>query len=111
MVIAKPIQFTMVSEVPLVLSGAFCATSVENKGESAITTHPQKKRKQSKPATGAFTNISGESKQQEPDKNKQIDAIFFAPNNCERNPLNTQAILPPPIIRKDNNGIDKLIPG
>lgn len=37
-------QLTMVSEVPLDCGGALCATKVENKGESAITTMPQHTR-------------------------------------------------------------------
>ena len=45
MVIEKPIQFTMVKAVPLNLGIAFCATSVENKGESAMTTIPQNNKK------------------------------------------------------------------
>ena len=45
MVIAKPIQVTMVNAVPFKPAGAFCATSVENMGESAITTNPQKMMK------------------------------------------------------------------
>ena len=44
-VIEKPIQFTIVKAVPLSLEGAFRATKVENKGESAITTIPQKIKK------------------------------------------------------------------
>jgi len=42
MVIAKPIQLTIVKAVPLFSAGAFFATSVENNGESAMTTNPQK---------------------------------------------------------------------
>ena len=38
---AKPIQLTIVKAVPLYLGIAFCATSDENSGESAITTTPQ----------------------------------------------------------------------
>ena len=45
MVIEKPIQLTMVNAVPLNSAGALFATKVENKGESAITTKPQKIRK------------------------------------------------------------------
>lgn len=40
-VMANPIQFTMVNAVPLFAASALPATSVENKGESAITTIPQ----------------------------------------------------------------------
>lgn len=44
-VIAKPIQFTIVKAVPFILASALFATNVENRGESAITTNPQKNRK------------------------------------------------------------------
>ena len=44
MVMEKPIQLTIVSEVPLASSATFCATRVENNGESAITTNPQKNK-------------------------------------------------------------------
>ena len=40
-VMEKPIQFTMVNAVPFNFGMAFCATRVENKGESAMTTIPQ----------------------------------------------------------------------
>ena len=36
-VIAKPIQVTMVMDDPFNAASAFCATKVENNGESAIT--------------------------------------------------------------------------
>ena len=45
MVIENPMQFTMVSAVPLEISGALFATSVEKSGESAITTNAQKNKK------------------------------------------------------------------
>ena len=45
MVMEKPMQFTIVSEVPRDSSGAFWATKDENKGESAITESPQINRK------------------------------------------------------------------
>lgn len=45
MVIENPMQFTIVSAVPLNFGMAFCATRVENKGESAMTTMPQNNKK------------------------------------------------------------------
>lgn len=45
---AKPTQFIMVSAVPFISVDAFCATRVENNGESAMTTIPQKMRKATK---------------------------------------------------------------
>ena len=52
MVIAKPIQVTMVMAVPLMDAMAFCATIDENNGESAITTNPQKTTNKRKVITG-----------------------------------------------------------
>lgn len=40
-VIAKPIDVTIVNAVPLLAAGADCATSVENCGESDTTVKPQ----------------------------------------------------------------------
>ena len=54
MVMENPMQFTIVKEVPLDSSGAFCATNVEKRGESAITTNPQKKRKGTSVKTELF---------------------------------------------------------
>lgn len=44
MVIANPIQFTIVKAVPFTDGAARWATSVEKSGESAMTTIPQKMR-------------------------------------------------------------------
>lgn len=45
MVMVKPMEFTMVSAVPFVSAEALWATNVENKGESPMTTNPQKAKK------------------------------------------------------------------
>lgn len=45
MVIEKPMQLTIVRAVPLSFFGALFATKVENRGESATTTIPQKIKK------------------------------------------------------------------
>lgn len=45
MVIPKPIEFTIVSEVPFESEGALWATRVENMGESAVTANPHINRK------------------------------------------------------------------
>ena len=79
MVIAKPIQFTMVSAVPLTSKEAFCATSVEKSGESAITTMPQKIRKLIKTNGESILNKIGENKQQQQERSNAIKAIFLVP--------------------------------
>ncbi len=83
MVMVKPMQLTMVKAVPLTAAGAFCATRVENKGESAMTTIPQNKRNNIKIGVGACSNSKEEIKQQQPDKNKETAAIRFTPLRCE----------------------------
>jgi hypothetical protein len=55
----------------------------ENMGESAITTSPQKIRKIINGTTGS-KNAHGENRQQHPDKDRDIKAVFFAPHICER---------------------------
>ena len=75
MVIANPMQVTSVKAVPFNSGIAFCATSVEKSGESAITTKPQKMRKATNRAVGRI-NINGDSRQHIPERLKAIVAIF-----------------------------------
>jgi hypothetical protein len=102
-VIENPAQVTKVSDVPFVSMGAFCATIVENNGESAITTNPQKKRKQIN--KGKFIErANGDRKQHEPEKKSEIAATLFTPHFCDIIPAAIHARAPQPIIPKDNNG-------
>ena len=103
-VIANPIQLTIVSEVPLDSSGAFNATSVENIGESAVTNHPQKNRKTKNSPTELFIIKRGEQIQHKQDKLREIVAIFLGPMVCESNPPIAQETLPIPMIQKDKKG-------
>ena len=66
MVIANPIQLTMVSAEPTSVGGAFLATKVENWGESPDTTVPQKIKIPKKNPADAWKN-KGEKRQQIPD--------------------------------------------
>ena len=72
-------QLTMVSEVPLDSSGALRATSVENKGESATTTNPQKNKNSNNMTNDVLWMKKGERIQQRQDKLKAIVAIFLGP--------------------------------
>ena len=74
---ANPTQFTMVNAVPLYLGIAFCATNVENKGESAITTIPQKIKKLRSINSELVERIKGDNKQQIHDSNNAENATFF----------------------------------
>ena len=71
MVIANPIQFTMVKAVPRFFSGEFCATSVANNGESAMTTIPQKNRNTIKKRAFEWDNSSGVRTQQIPESTRE----------------------------------------
>jgi len=110
-VIANPIQFTIVNEVPRDSSGAFCAITVENRGESAITTRPQKNKNRSNTESTPLNRNSGENKQQRQERNSDTVAIFFGGNFCESNPLTTQASPPEAIIVNDRKGTFKPVPG
>src|SRR5205809_5274931 len=104
-VIVKPIQFTIVNDVPLDSSATFCATSVANNGESAITTNPQKNKKTTSAVEELLNKNNGESKQQQQDRNNAMVAIFFAPKRCESIPLAAQARAPEAMIKKESNEI------
>ena len=110
MVIEKPIQFTIVSAVPLDSCGAFCATNVENMGESAITTRPQNNRNETSAGVDPVNRKKGETRQQAQDKNNETVASFFAPKCCDSRPLRTHANPPEAIIRKDKKGTSMSIP-
>ncbi len=79
MVIEKPIQLTMVSAVPFTSESALCATNVENKGESAMTTIPQIDKNISRMTIEDCNNMKGERTQLIPDINKELEAMFFSP--------------------------------
>jgi len=97
----------MVREVPLDSVGAFCATNVENNGESAITTSPQKIRKTINSHALGMNKKTGENKQHKPKKNNAMPAIFFVPKRWKNNPLKTQANTPEPMITNDQNETSK----
>ena len=80
MVIENPIQFTMVKAVPLSFLGAFCATKVENRAESAITTIPQKSKKSRKIVSFDIRKKSGETKQQIQESKSTEKAVLLVPN-------------------------------
>lgn len=105
MVMENPTQFTMVRAVPLEFGGAFLATRVENKGESATTIHPQKIRNIISTSFEAVRNIKGESRQQSPEKKSASPAVFLVPIFSEINPPAIHAIPPIPMIKKESREI------
>ena len=83
-VIEKPMQLTIVSAVPFFSAIAFCATSVEKRGESAITTIPQKTRKPINKLSYSVANIKGESRQHTHDRSNAMNAVCLVPAICAR---------------------------
>lgn len=79
MVMAKPIQLTMVNAVPLSSGMAFWATKVENKGESAITTIPQNTKKTKKSSRFPVKKTMGSKRQQHPESKRAVRAVFLVP--------------------------------
>ena len=104
MVMEKPMQVTIVMAVPFEAAGAFCATRLENTGESVMTTNPQNTRKPINAGKGKL-KASGESRQQEPDNNKAINAVLGLPYLCEMKPLAIHANPPGAMIAKEHTGI------
>ncbi len=107
MVMEKPIQLTMVSDVPFEAGCAFCATNVENKGESAITAIPHINIKAINATVEPLNSSNGDMKQQMHDNDNAIIAVFFTPKRCDINPPKTHDNEPEAIIIKDSNGILK----
>ena len=83
-VIEKPMELTIVSAVPFISAGAFWATSVEKRGESAMTTIPQKSKKITNRISNSTANIKGEMRQHPQDKSKAMNAVRFVPAVRER---------------------------
>ena len=103
-VIANPIQFTIVSAVPLIFGAALLATKVENKGESAITTIPQKSRNPTNMLKYGVVNTHGDTRQHKQERSNAIDAVVLTPDLWEMFPARTQASPPTAIILNDSNG-------
>ena len=69
-VMAKPIEVTIVNAAPLFSLGTDCATNVENCGESATTVSPQVEKINIK-IEDENENTEGPIRQQIPDINKE----------------------------------------
>ena len=100
MVMAKPMQFTIVSAVPLDAGSVCFATSVLNNGESAMTTIPQNNRKERLTNAEVCPTIKGDKRQQSPEQNNAVAAVAFSPILAEIKPLATQAGPPMAMTRK-----------
>lgn len=103
MVIPKPIEFTIVSEVPFESEGALWATRVENMGESAVTANPHINRKIMRLGKDCCMIKNGDSKQQTPEIVKAIVAIVFGAIFCEIKPPRAHDIPPTAMIKKDQS--------
>ena len=99
----------MVSAVPFTSGSAFCATRVENKGESATTMIPQNRRKAIKISTEFILKKRGEARQQIPESANAEIAVFLVQFFSAINPPKTQANPPTPIIKNDHSENLKLV--
>lgn len=106
MVIAKPIQFTMVMEDARYSGLVFCEIRAENCGESPATLIPQINMMVMK-TKGLTCEKETEKRQHINENDKQPKANFALPNLAENSPVNTQAISPEAIIKNDHNEILK----
>ena len=104
MVSAKPIEFTIVSAVPLVVAAVFCATKVENIGESEMTTIPQNNKKVKNTKVFDVKN-KGETIQQIPDKSKAVFATFLLPKRSDKFPPTIHPKLPMASIKNDQSAM------
>lgn len=104
---ANPIQFTIVSAVPFISGEALLATRVENRGESAITTIPQKSIKPRNKYSDSKPKAQGEKTQHPRDKRRAVKAVDFTPALCETYPPRTQPRLPTAMIKNDHKGMFK----
>ena len=84
MVSVNPIQFTIVSAVPLLCGSVFCATKVENRGESAMTTIPQKTRHPMNTISEDIIKINGDIRQHIQESSSAVKAIFFVPKCSDK---------------------------
>jgi hypothetical protein len=94
----------IVSADPLDSSTAFCATIVENNGESAATVIPQNKRKIISSTAELPKRKRGENKQHKHELNRASVAILFGPYRRESMPLIMHAGPPLAIITKESRG-------
>src|SRR5690606_26028676 len=111
MVIAKPIELTMVRAVPRDSPSALFATRVENRGESATTTAPQRRRNIMRSTAELWKNMRGESRQQIALIARAVAAVFLVPRFREIYPPATQATPPIAMIKKESKGTLNRVPG
>src|SRR5680860_621736 len=107
MVMAKPMELTIVRAVPLDSAAALFAIRVEKSGESATTIRPQKIKKLMSKTPESCKKIRGEIIQQHPERSRAVAAVLFAPHFCEMYPPATQANPPRPMIKNERRGMLK----
>ena len=78
-VIENPMQLTIVNAVPFDSAIAFCATKVENNGESAITTIPQTNMNRINKVWCPHEMTIGDIRQQSNDSHRAEEAVLFVP--------------------------------
>ena len=98
-------QFVIVNADPRVSSAAFCATRVENNGESAATTIPQKKRNAIRRKVELPNRKIGEQMQHKHERSRARVAIRLGPYRNESRPPSTHAGPPAAMITNDSRGM------
>ena len=101
-------QFVIVNAEPRVSSTAFWATNVENSGESAATTIPQKKRKAITSKAELPKRKIGEKTQHKHERKRASVAIRLGPYRSDSRPPITHAGPPAAMMTKDSSGMFKL---
>ena len=102
-VIANPIQLTIVKAVPFDAAGALVATKEENKGESAITANPQIIRKLRKTRVESTSKTKGETRQHTKEANRKVFANLFASYFFESSPPRIHDRPPTPMMIPASN--------
>src|SRR5260221_8258482 len=102
-VIANPIEVTIVRADPTSCGGANRAVNAENCGESPTTMMPQMTIALRKSASGNRKK-SGDRKQQRPETRSWAHATRALPHRLEADPPNTQPLAPPAKTANAQNG-------
>src|ERR1041384_2013553 len=105
-VIANPMEVTIVRADPTSRGGANRAVNAENCGESPTTAIPQTTIALRKSANGKREN-KGERKQHAPETRSWTHATRALPHLLDANPPPTQPAAPPAMTANDQNGASR----
>ena len=103
-VMAKPIQVTMVMAVPFSAGVALFATKEEKRGESPTTAKPQNSINTINEKVDCVVKKYGDTTQQINEASKNRNAVFLVPKCAPKYPAAMQPTAPVAIIMKLNIG-------